>query len=734
MKTWPRSGSAPSWASSIATKAKSVFRSAHGILGRAQNQRALLRQDLLLAGEQGDLVRALEPDHPVVDLARQQPQREADHPGRMAAHPLHREMSLAGIGGPEDGLEGRRSSPQDRSAVRQSATFSVACRRGPLVRRAVHRNAGGSTIRNLTLTSFLHNPSPCRAGCAAGFNGRAGRTGLVSGQRDRRRDRRRQPRRWRSTARPSPPPARPGFGQKAGLRRRRRLDLIVDLGQRIGSGEWFRGLITCAALCYAAWSLAPPATPIPGASPAPLPDAQLEEVARARHRAARLWRRHRPPDGADRRGRAARRQPRAADHRPSRHPGPRRRLRPLARARRRRQRRGGPGRRPARRRVPIGDIRPGTVMDLTLGRRPNRTVARPLDRLTFRARFDLRARDRRASTARSRSPGSRSRVDETPLRIQGRVGASLYRSAPRRRRSGARGRSLYLRALNGQIEVPSGLSSDDRFDIIIEHRRAATGEIETGQLLYAGLDRAAGRDLQMMQWTVDGRTQWFEASGVGRQTGGWRGRCRAGSPPITAPGCTRSSAIRACIAASISAPRYGTPILAVADGRVARAGWAGGYGQPGAAQPCRRPRHLLFAYEPDRGRPGRPVRRGQVIGYVGTTGLSTGPHLHYEIYRNGAHGQSALGALHQPRPLLAAASWPASAAACAACSRRRSAPPQPAAGRRRRGRRRAAAATAPQSVILDAAGAACRFFTSCARKPESASWSRSGNDGRSEAA
>ena len=141
--------------------------------------------------------------------------------------------------------------------------------------------------------------------------------------------------------------------------------------------------------------------------------------------------------------------------------------------------------------VPLGDIRPGTVMDLTLGRRPNRTVARPLEKLTFRARFDLRVELARLAGALTltRIPIA---VDDTPLRIQGLVGASLYRSA---RAAGVPARAVeaYIRALDTQSSVPAGINSSDRFDIIIEHRRAATGETETGDLLYAGLDRSSGQ-------------------------------------------------------------------------------------------------------------------------------------------------------------------------------------------------------------------------------------------------
>ena len=58
----------------------------------------LRRHDLLFAGDEGDSVCALDPDDLVVDLARQEPQRQADHAGPVRQHPLDREMGLAGVG------------------------------------------------------------------------------------------------------------------------------------------------------------------------------------------------------------------------------------------------------------------------------------------------------------------------------------------------------------------------------------------------------------------------------------------------------------------------------------------------------------------------------------------------------------------------------------------------------------------------------------------------------------
>ena len=79
-------------------------------LDRAHPEARSRRHDLLLAGDQRDLVGADPRRDAVVDLAGQQPERQADDPGGVGEHPLDGEVGLAGIGRAEHGnnIAGRR--------------------------------------------------------------------------------------------------------------------------------------------------------------------------------------------------------------------------------------------------------------------------------------------------------------------------------------------------------------------------------------------------------------------------------------------------------------------------------------------------------------------------------------------------------------------------------------------------------------------------------------------------
>ena len=81
----------------------------------------------------------------------------------------------------------------------------------------------------------------------------------------------------------------------------------------------------------------------------------------------------------------------------------------------------------------------------------------------------------------------------------------------------------------------------------------------------------------------------------------------------------------------------GTPIMASGDGKIVRARWCGGGGN------CIKIKHnstysTVYAHLSKFGKnvkEGKRVKQGQIIGYVGSTGKSTGPHLHYEVIENG---------------------------------------------------------------------------------------------------
>jgi murein DD-endopeptidase MepM/ murein hydrolase activator NlpD len=105
--------------------------------------------------------------------------------------------------------------------------------------------------------------------------------------------------------------------------------------------------------------------------------------------------------------------------------------------------------------------------------------------------------------------------------------------------------------------------------------------------------------------------------------------------------------------------RYGEPVKSVADGKVISAGWQG---ELGNAIRIQHQNNMISIYghlsriSPDV-RPGAYVHMGQVIGNVGSTGLSTGPHLHFAMEKNGAWVNpltEKLGENHQVSPRMRA--------------------------------------------------------------------------------
>jgi len=424
----------------------------------------------------------------------------------------------------------------------------------------------------------------------------------------------------------------PAFG-KRGVQPAGGFDLVVDLGRNIGSGEWWRGLITVTLLCGSAMyistrvpAITEPVAPVYGA-------AEIEEVQ------------------------AVAIQPLAARSATGQRIAPNAMVRPLAETPERPRievaatLRSGNGLAETLKRsgvsadeaktaatliagaLPLDRLKSGTSLALVLGRRESKSVPRPLESLAFRAAFDLKLAVERSASGLTlvRTPIA---VDDTPLRVTGTVGSSLYKSA----RAAGVPASLVadvIKALSYGLDFQRDVRGSDRFDIIVEHRRAETGETETGKLLFAGLDQGR-KKVQMLRWTLGGREQFFDASGEATKKGLMR-------TPVDGARMSSGFGLRRHPILGYSrmhkgvdfAAGYGTPILAAAAGKVDYAGWHGGHGNyvkisHGSGMGSGYAHMSRFAV-----RSGQHVQQGQVIGYVGSTGLSTGPHLHYEFYRGG---------------------------------------------------------------------------------------------------
>lgn len=406
-------------------------------------------------------------------------------------------------------------------------------------------------------------------------------------------------------------------------------DWAPDLGSRIGSAEWWRGAATCTALIAATCALSPGLNrTIPGSVAPALAGSEWDE-ARAQSIAPLAW------GGSTGRRMAANDLVAPLAETPERPTLEMTATLGAGDSFTRLLQRAGVSATDAARAADLvagavspDDIKPGTRIDLTLGRRPNRSVARPLDKLAFRARFDLNLALARTGDALAMTRHAIA-IDNTPLRIQGLAGSSLYRSA---RAAGAPAKAVeaYIKAIASRISI-GAVSPSDTFDFVLRQARAATGEVQLGDLMFAGLDQRA-KKTQLVKWD-DG--QWYEANGQSQRQG-FMGMPVSGH--ITSNFGMRMHPLlgfmRMHKGIDIGAA-WGSPIYAAIDGVVQFAGRSAGYGNfvklnhaNNIASGYGHMSRILV-------HPGQHVARGQQIGAVGSTGMSTGPHLHWEVWKNG---------------------------------------------------------------------------------------------------
>lgn len=408
-------------------------------------------------------------------------------------------------------------------------------------------------------------------------------------------------------------------------------DLVVDLGDSIGSGRWWRGLATLTALVAAGLALGTNLPVIPAAGPAPQsPELQAESrsggigpLALGSPGVPRA-----APTPLARRLAEAPERPRVELSAKIGSGGLEAALR-----------RSGVGRDDL---VAIGrliagtatgrSVMPGTSMNIVLGRRETKAVPRPLEFLAFRAAFETRMEIRRSADGALQAKAIPIRIDDTPLRVTGLAGSSLQRSA---QAAGLPAAIVaeYMRQLGYAMDVHREVNRRDRFEIIVAHRRAETGETRMGELLYAGLLNGRS-NVSLMRWGSKGEFFWQTGEAVRK------GLIRT---PVAGARLSSGFGMRFHPVLRYSrlhqgvdfAARTGTPILASAGGTVVFAGWGGGYGNVVVLDHGKGMRTRYAHMHRIGVRNGQRVEQGQNIGQVGSTGLSTGPHLHYEVWQNG---------------------------------------------------------------------------------------------------
>ncbi len=196
----------------------------------------------------------------------------------------------------------------------------------------------------------------------------------------------------------------------------------------------------------------------------------------------------------------------------------------------------------------------------------------------------------------------------------------------------------FARIFGFEVDFQRDIRKDDWFEILYEKFEDENNKVrDTGKIIYASMF-VNGEEINLYNFKYKNFEEYFDIKGKSITKSLMK-------TPINGARLSSSFGMRKHPilgynkmhrGTDFAAPS-GTPIMASGSGTVTRARWCGGGGN------CVKIKHnssyeTIYAHMKSFARgikEGRKVKQGQIIGYVGSTGLSTGPHLHYEVIVNG---------------------------------------------------------------------------------------------------
>jgi murein DD-endopeptidase MepM/ murein hydrolase activator NlpD len=228
-------------------------------------------------------------------------------------------------------------------------------------------------------------------------------------------------------------------------------------------------------------------------------------------------------------------------------------------------------------------------------------------------------------------------VETRVVAVAGTLEGSLFESVERM----GEGPTLTVKFVNlfeWDFDFAADSLAGDRFRLLVE-KRFANGEfIGYGDILIAQYQSAGRRLLTTVGFeAANGSLRYFDSEGRSVRKAFLRapldftritsGFSHARKHPIL-------GGVRPHLAIDYGAP-IGTPVRAVADGVVDSSGWDGGNGISITLRHARGYKTMYNHLSANHVRRGQRVRQREIIGRVGSTGLSTGPHLDYRVMKNG---------------------------------------------------------------------------------------------------